>query len=102
MSPEIFSRALKLRGDRSNNQAAERKPADSSLVASFVQSGPNITARLQGCRCKPRDFDRSRSIIGGNQMKHLVLTFLSTATVCAVLSAPAAAQDTVTGAPVGE
>ena len=36
-------------------------------------------------------------------MKHLVLTFLSTATVCAVLSAaPAAAQDTVTGAPVGE
>jgi len=36
-------------------------------------------------------------------MKHLVLTFLSTAAVCAVLSAtPAAAQDTVTGAPAGE
>ena len=36
-------------------------------------------------------------------MKRLVLTFLSTAAVCAVLSAtPAAAQDTVTGAPAGE
>jgi hypothetical protein len=36
-------------------------------------------------------------------MKHLVLTFLSTAAVCAVLSAtPAAAQDTITGAPAGE
>jgi hypothetical protein len=36
-------------------------------------------------------------------MKRLVLTFLSAAAVCAVLSAtPAAAQDTVTGAPVGE
>jgi len=36
-------------------------------------------------------------------MKRLVLTFLSTAAVCAVLSAtPAAAQDTVTGAPPGE
>jgi hypothetical protein len=33
-------------------------------------------------------------------MKRLVLTFLSTAAVCAVVSAtPAAAQDTVTGAP---
>ena len=36
-------------------------------------------------------------------MKRLVLTFLSTAAVCAVVSsAPVAAQDTVTGAPVGE
>ena len=36
-------------------------------------------------------------------MKRLVFTFLSTAAVCAVLSAaPAAAQDTVTGAPAGE
>jgi hypothetical protein len=36
-------------------------------------------------------------------MKRLVLTFLSAAAVCAVLSATAAvAQDTVTGAPVGE
>ena len=36
-------------------------------------------------------------------MKRLVLTFLSTTAVCAVLSAaPAAAQDTVTGAPAGE
>ena len=36
-------------------------------------------------------------------MKRLVLTFLSTAAVCAVLSAaPATAQDTVTGAPPGE
>ena len=36
-------------------------------------------------------------------MKHLVLTFLSTAAVCAVLSAtPAAAQDTITGAPAGD
>lgn len=36
-------------------------------------------------------------------MKRLALTFLSTAAVCAVLSAtPAAAQDTVTGAPAGE
>jgi hypothetical protein len=35
-------------------------------------------------------------------MKRLVLTFLSTAAVCAVVSAtPAAAQDTVTGAPMG-
>jgi hypothetical protein len=35
-------------------------------------------------------------------MKRLVLTFLSTAAVYAVLSAaPAAAQDTVTGAPAG-
>jgi hypothetical protein len=35
-------------------------------------------------------------------MKRLVLTFLSTAAVCAVVSAtPAAAQDTVTGAPAG-
>ena len=35
-------------------------------------------------------------------MKRLVLTFLSTAAVCAVLSAkPVAAQDTVTGAPAG-
>jgi hypothetical protein len=35
-------------------------------------------------------------------MKRLVLTFLSTAAVCAVVSAtPAAAQDTVTGAPRG-
>jgi hypothetical protein len=35
-------------------------------------------------------------------MKRLALTFLSTAAVCAVLSAtPAAAQDTVTGAPAG-
>jgi hypothetical protein len=33
-------------------------------------------------------------------MKRLVLTFLSTAVVCAVISTtPAAAQDTVTGAP---
>ena len=45
----------------------------------------------------------SRSIIGDNQMKRVVLTFLSAAAVCAALSAtPAAAQDTVTGAPVGE
>src|ERR1700752_692073 len=37
-----------------------------------------------------------------NQMKRLVLTFLSTAAVCAVVSTtPAAAQDTVTGAPRG-
>jgi len=36
-------------------------------------------------------------------MKRFILTCLSTAAVCAVLSAtPAAAQDTVTGAPVGE
>lgn len=36
-------------------------------------------------------------------MKRVVLTFLSAAAVCAALSAtPAAAQDTVTGAPVGE
>ena len=36
-------------------------------------------------------------------MKRLVLTFLSTGAVCAVLSAtPAAAQDTVAGAPPGE
>jgi hypothetical protein len=36
-------------------------------------------------------------------MKRLVLTFLSTAAVCAALSAaPAAAQDTVTGAPAGQ
>jgi len=36
-------------------------------------------------------------------MKRLVFTFLSTAAVCAVLSAtPAAAQDTVTGAPAGQ
>ena len=36
-------------------------------------------------------------------MKRLVLTLLSTAAVCAVLSAaPAAAQVTVTGAPAGE
>ena len=35
-------------------------------------------------------------------MKRLVLTFLSMAAVCAVVSAiPAAAQDTVTGAPRG-
>ena len=35
-------------------------------------------------------------------MKRLALTFLSTAAVCAVASAtPAAAQDTVTGAPRG-
>ena len=35
-------------------------------------------------------------------MKRLVLTFLSTAAVCAILSAsPVAAQDTVTGAPAG-
>ena len=35
-------------------------------------------------------------------MKRLVLTFLSTAAVCAVISTiPAAAQDTVTGAPRG-
>jgi hypothetical protein len=35
-------------------------------------------------------------------MKRLVLTFLSAAAVCAVVSAtPAAAQDTVTGAPAG-
>jgi hypothetical protein len=35
-------------------------------------------------------------------MKRLVLTFLSMATVCAVVSAtPAAAQETVTGAPAG-
>jgi hypothetical protein len=35
-------------------------------------------------------------------MKHLVLTFLSMAVVCAVVSTtPAAAQDTVTGAPRG-
>ena len=35
-------------------------------------------------------------------MKRLVLTFLSTAAVCAVVSTtPAAAQDTVTGAPRG-
>jgi hypothetical protein len=35
-------------------------------------------------------------------MKHLVLTFLSMALVCAVVSTtPAAAQDTVTGAPRG-
>ncbi len=35
-------------------------------------------------------------------MKRLVLTLLSTAAVCAVVSAaPAAAQDTVTGAPAG-
>jgi hypothetical protein len=35
-------------------------------------------------------------------MKRLVLTFLSRAAVCAVVSAaPAAAQDTVTGAPAG-
>ena len=35
-------------------------------------------------------------------MKRSVLTFLSTAAVCALLSAaPAAAQDTVTGAPAG-
>ena len=35
-------------------------------------------------------------------MKRLVLTFLSTAAVCAVVSAiPAAAQDTVPGAPRG-
>jgi hypothetical protein len=35
-------------------------------------------------------------------MERLVLRFLSTAAVCAVLSAaPAAAQDTVTGAPAG-
>jgi hypothetical protein len=35
-------------------------------------------------------------------MKRLVLTFLSMAAVCAVVSAaPAAAQDTVTGAPKG-
>ena len=35
-------------------------------------------------------------------MIRLVLTFLSTAAVCAVISAtPAAAQDTVTGAPRG-
>jgi hypothetical protein len=33
-------------------------------------------------------------------MKHFVLTFLSTAAVCAVLSTtPAAAQETITGAP---
>jgi hypothetical protein len=36
-------------------------------------------------------------------MKRLVLTFLSTAAVCAVVSAtPAAAQDSVTGAPRGQ
>ena len=36
-------------------------------------------------------------------MKRLVLTFLSTAAVCAVLSTtPATAQDTVTGAPPGK
>lgn len=36
-------------------------------------------------------------------MKGLVLTFLSTAAVCAVLTAaPAVAQDTVAGAPAGE
>jgi hypothetical protein len=36
-------------------------------------------------------------------MKRLFLTFLSAAAVCAVVSAtPAAAQDTVTGAPAGE
>jgi hypothetical protein len=35
-------------------------------------------------------------------MKRLVLTFLSIAAVCAVVSAtPAAAQETVTGAPAG-
>jgi hypothetical protein len=35
-------------------------------------------------------------------MKRLVLTFLSVAAVCAIISAtPAAAQDTVTGAPKG-
>jgi hypothetical protein len=35
-------------------------------------------------------------------MKRLFLTFLSTAAVCTVLSAtPVAAQETVTGAPVG-
>ena len=40
--------------------------------------------------------------IGDNQMKRLVLTFLSMAAVCAVVSAtPADAEDTVTGAPRG-
>jgi hypothetical protein len=34
-------------------------------------------------------------------MKRLVLTFLSIAAVCAVSATPAAAQDTVTGAPRG-
>jgi hypothetical protein len=34
-------------------------------------------------------------------MKRLVLTFLSIAAICAVSATPAAAQDTVTGAPRG-
>jgi hypothetical protein len=57
---------------------------------------------LNSAVCKP-DFDRSWVSIGGNQMKRLIFTFLSTAAVCAVVSTtPAAAQDTVTGAPAGE
>ena len=41
--------------------------------------------------------------IGANKMKRLLLTILSTAAVCAVLSAtPVAAQETITGAPPGQ
>ena len=51
---------------------------------------------------KASRFRSLRSITGDNQMKRLVLTFVSTAAVCAVVSAaPAGAQNTVMGAPAG-
>src|SRR3984957_5781677 len=63
-------------------------------------SSPSAASLKIAVHPPPRDFDRLRSSTGDNQMKRLVLTFLSTAAVCAVVSAtPAAAQDTVTGAP---
>jgi hypothetical protein len=82
MFSEFLSRALKPCGDRPNNEATEWR------------SCALISARL---------FQAERKrMTGDHQMKRLALTFLSTAAVCAVLSAtPAAAQDTVTGAPAG-
>jgi hypothetical protein len=49
------------------------------------------------------EFPRSRVNIGVKIMKHFTLAFLSTAAICAFLSAtPVAAQETITGAPQGQ
>jgi hypothetical protein len=102
MFPVNQNSALKLPGRRPNNQATESKPAYWSRSLLICGAILESTQGLRDCRWKPHDFDCLRLSNGDNQMKRLFLTFLSTAAVCTVLSAtPVAAQETVTGAPVG-
>jgi hypothetical protein len=92
MFPVSQKSALKLLGYHPNNKAHKAKPSIGLGSLFNLQSDPGIG-------------NGGKTVVstGDNQMKRLVLTFLSTAAVCAVLSAtPAAAQETVTGAPRGE